>query len=157
VTASVIFNDAAFDAMVNDIAGPIGRFLVAVTEESVLPEAVDALSVPAIRFGSNKLATSRSAIAVGTLERASAQWSSVSSDIIRNTWAPNPPPGPPMRRTGDLIDSLEAVGPLIDEGGIVAYGVAFVSHGGFGYPIELRDRGYKFFPLDDPRFVYIDQ
>lgn len=123
----------ALEALVQDVTGPIGQFLVEVMRDEILPEAYNALSVPAdVRPTTN---TAREELR----DRKKDQ-----------------PDAPPRTNTGDLRESLEAVGPFIDERGICAYGIATATHGGFPYPRLLIQRGYKFLPEGDPRFIYVD-
>lgn len=141
-------NQGAVDAMLLSEAGPVAAYLTVVTESVVLPEARDALAIPAIRWNSNRLSDSALSGPPGIV--------SGRSGTTRNTWAPNPPPGPPYRRTGDLIASLGVHPPTRDEKGLVVYGTATARHGGWLYPEILIQRGYRFLPLGDPRFIYDD-
>lgn len=143
---SVTFNEGVIESLLSP-SGPVAAFVDAVMETTVLPEARDALAIPAIRFTSNRVSDEglRGPPILGR-----------GASTVRNTWSPNPPPGPPYRRSGDLIASLGFT-PAIREGRwLVSYGTAPATHGGFLYPELLRQRGYKFLPLDDPRFHYGD-
>jgi hypothetical protein len=144
MSVTIEVNQGVVDNLFGE-TGPLAAFLVGVMESVVIPEATDALSVPAIRFSSNRLsdAALRSEPNLGA-----------GAGLIRNTWAPNPPPGPPFRRTGDLINSLGVSSPVREGRWLVVYGTANATHGGFLYPEHLRKRGYQFFPLGDPRFNY---
>lgn len=60
----------------------------------------------------------------------------------------NPPPGPPMRRSGDLQNSIRSTPAIVVTGGMEVNVVADSSHRGFAYPIWLRAQGYKFVNLE---------
>lgn len=132
IEGDVTIFEGALEALVQDVSGPIGKFLLNVMEETILPLATDALSVPAVR------ATTQNA------RQTLVQMHQDHPDI------------PPRSRTGALRDSLEAVGPLIDERGLCAYGVATATRDGFSYPNYLRTQDWRFLPPGDPRFTYID-
>jgi hypothetical protein len=56
----------------------------------------------------------------------------------------NPAPGPPHRRTGDLVNSVH-VGSVGMEDGLVAVPVVSNSvHRGFDYSLWLRENSYEF-------------
>jgi hypothetical protein len=57
----------------------------------------------------------------------------------------NPPPGPPKKRSGDLVDSIRVGSPYIAENGLIAVPVNSVAvHRGTNYSQWLRDEGYVF-------------
>ena len=60
----------------------------------------------------------------------------------------NPPPGPPKRRTGDLLNSVRREDARLMEGRLEVVCVAPAVHRGWYYDQELRKRGYKFVDLD---------
>lgn len=69
---------------------------------------------------------------------------------------PNPAPGPPRRRTGDLQRSIKVAPPEFDPG-LVVYVIADASianhpkgRGGPYYPKWLLDNGYKFLSFELP-------
>lgn len=67
-------------------------------------------------------------------------------------WDLNPPPGPPRRRTGDLINSIEVLPATIGtnmtgEWGATVYVAADPDHG-FRYGPWLLGREYRFLPDD---------
>lgn len=68
---------------------------------------------------------------------------------------PNPAPGPPRRRTGDLVNSIRSDRPVVDNRGLVVYVVSdasAASHRHFdpNYSQWLRTRGYKFLSFELP-------
>ena len=148
----VVVFDAELHAWLSATTGPVARFLYATTEAEVIPEAQDALSVPAIRFSGYRVGTFKS---VHTLTQTRTKGFAPESHV-RETWAPNPPPGPPRLRSGDLKQSIHASFPTTDEKGLVVYGVALASHRGWSYPRLLLEKQYKFLPIDDRRFIYAD-
>jgi len=60
----------------------------------------------------------------------------------------NPPPGPPRRRTGALLESIHFSGPLLGEDGLIQLVVGTDVHNlkGSNYGRELLNAGYKFVP-----------
>jgi hypothetical protein len=68
------------------------------------------------------------------------------------TYFPNPPPGPPRRRTGDLVDSIkwtrDGTGPEVYVVSDPTTQINF--HDDFLYSKWLRDQGYKFLSFELP-------
>jgi hypothetical protein len=67
--------------------------------------------------------------------------------------APNPPPGPPRRRTGDLVNSIRWTRSSLDRAAV--YVVSDPStqahrHDNRLYSKYLRDQGYKFLSFELP-------
>jgi hypothetical protein len=61
----------------------------------------------------------------------------------------NPPPGPPKKRTGDLVNSIRVGSPYLAENGLIAVPVNSVAvHRGFDYSRWLRDNNYEFIRPD---------
>lgn len=57
----------------------------------------------------------------------------------------NPAPGPPKRRTGDLVDSVTVQPPQIGFAGLVEVLLTSTSvHRGLDYSLWLRENGYQF-------------
>lgn len=57
---------------------------------------------------------------------------------------PNPAPGPPYRRTGDLQNSIRATHPHVTGLGMQVDVIANSAHRGFAYPQWLLYQGYQF-------------
>lgn len=60
----------------------------------------------------------------------------------------NPPPGPPKRRTGDLLTSVRREDARLLEGRLAVVCVAPAVHRGWYYDQILRQRGYKLIDLE---------
>ena len=56
----------------------------------------------------------------------------------------NPPPGPPMRRTGDLQRSVRQTVALADADGMYVLVIGQAEHRGYRYANELIRRNYRF-------------
>lgn len=69
---------------------------------------------------------------------------------------PNPAPGPPRRRSGDLQRSIKVAPPEIDSEGLVVYVISDASIANHGdprgpyYTRWLLDHGYKFLSFELP-------
>jgi hypothetical protein len=59
----------------------------------------------------------------------------------------NPIPGPPKRRTGDLVSTVAVSRMVVSFGDPVVLVTASSFHGGLDYALELRILGYKFVDL----------
>lgn len=60
----------------------------------------------------------------------------------------NPPPGPPLKRTGDLQNSIRSTPAIVYGGTLEVNVVADAAHRGFAYPLWLRYQGYEFVNLE---------
>ena len=69
----------------------------------------------------------------------------VGTQIMR--FAPNPAPGPPYRRTGDLQASIRATSVIVFGPTMEANVICDATNRGFPYPIWLRINGYEFVNL----------
>ena len=128
--------EGELNAFLNDPMGPVATELEAVALNRVLPDAYQAL---------------------GRLNFISSVTGNDGS--VRETWQPNPPPGPPMLRSGALVADILPREPMIDETG---HPVVFVTSdpvgaGGQHYVKDyLIPRKYHFMG-DDPNYTYIDE
>lgn len=117
------------------------------TEITIFPEAIEAIvNNP---FGSIALECSR--VADDILVKDAKETLS----IPRFGHYPNPAPGPPRRRTGDLVASIRSDRPVVDNRGLVVYVVSDPSaashrHYDPNYSQWLRTRGYKFLSFELP-------
>jgi hypothetical protein len=110
------------NAFLNDPSGPVADELERVAHAIVVPDAVEALSVPGTRLG--------------------------------GSWEGNPAPGPPRRRSGDLVASLEVLPAVLSANltgdvGLAVHVAADPAHQGFAYGRHLLNQGYAFLPERD--------
>lgn len=130
---SVKIFENEIELFIHDPAGPVGTYLETVALERVLPDAYRALSVPNVL-------------------------QSVGADG-NGGWIPNPPPGPPMLRSGQLLANIHPTPPMIDErGNVVVYVTSDpIGDGGQHYVKNyLLPRGYRFMG-DDPNYTYVEE
>lgn len=117
--------DAAISALARDPGGGIARALTLFAQEQVV-DARETLKEPRQRATPFQIWAVRAAGGIHTTD--------------------NPPPGPPFKRSGELIKSIAVLPPEVDSRGMKVQVVATATakHDGFAYPRHLRNHGYHF-------------
>lgn len=131
--STITINEAAIRELTRDPAGGIAA-AVQETADAFVEDAQRTLSIPVVYDG-----------------YFNAQVGGVFRRFGRS--APNPPPGPPRRRTGDLMRSIKSVRGTTDPSVVYVVSDPDTSshrHDNYDYSRLLRNQGYKFLSFELP-------